>query len=111
MWVVRELRDPVETQTRMPVRVEQRDIDPFVGIVLDVELDHVDTVGEGSQHRLEAAQHDLVVVHEGDTYPCGSPNVGLAHDCLYPNPRLPTPAAPRPALRREPGVGIEPTTC
>ena len=109
----------------MPVGVEQRDVDDRVGVALDVELDDIDPIGIRAQHRLEPPQHDLVVVHECDACTLrracfrmthlGLPTLESAKTLTFVVrqrvPPIRTVLLIPTVIPREPGVGIEPTTC
>ena len=99
--VVREVRDAIEAETRMPVRVEQGDVHDLVGVVFHIQLDDVDPVAEGPQHRLQTEQHDLVVVDERD--PCACPRVhALSQRVRRPGPRRTPRCEPRSRTYRSP---------
>src|SRR4029079_10200028 len=54
--IARKISDAIEPETRVAIRVEQRDVDALVGIFLDVELDDLDAVAKRAQHRFETTQ-------------------------------------------------------
>src|SRR5947207_13914745 len=68
----------------MPIRVEQRDVDRLVGILLYVELDDLTAIAKRTQHGFQATQHDLVVVDEGDSRALRCTGLRLAHSVSRP---------------------------